>query len=185
MWRLRATWSGPPVVGGGVSTFYALDTSPGFPAAVRALLNAAAGSIQAGVTITIPNNGDVIDASTGALTGAWTDGAAPAPIVCTDAGTYAAGVGAQWRWRTSGIVAGRRVTGSTFLVPLGANTYDGDGNIGSVQLTAFNAAAAAYITAAPYAVIWSRPRPGRAGSSHLITSGSMPDRVSWLRSRRT
>lgn len=195
MWRLRCSWTGSGVVGPGVSTFYALDTSPGFPAAVRAFLNSQAGSYPAGTSIQVPNNGDVLDPATGALTGSWTDGSTPAVITGTGSGGYAAGVGAQVRWKTAGIVNGRRCQGSTFLVPQISATYDAQGTIASVQLTSMQTAAQAYITAAPYAVVWSRPyagdttpghvRPPRAGSTHLITAFDVPDRVSWLRSRRT
>ena len=185
MWRLRVPWTGPSIAGPGLSTFYALDTSPGFPAAVRALLASFASYVPAGVSIQVPNSGDVLDPATGALTGVWTDGSTPAVINTSGPANYAAGVGCQWRWRTSGIVAGRRVVGSTFIVPLSSAEYDSSGTIDSVAVTALNAAAATYVTNAPYAVIWSRPKGARVGSSHLITSGFLPDRVSWLRSRRT
>lgn len=194
MWRLRVTWSGAAVVGPGLSTFYALDTSPGFPAAVRALMASYATSIPSGTTITVPNNGDVIDAATGALTGVWTDGAPPAAITTSASGTYARGVGAQLRWRTSGIVAGRRVVGSTFLVPIQSLAFDTDGTLGPATVTGLLGPANTYLSAAPYAVVWSRPfagnpsatppKPARSGSVHLITSVSVPDRPSWLVSRR-
>lgn len=185
MWRLRAEWSGSTVTGPGLSTFYALDTSPGFPAAVHNFLAAFASLMPAGTSIRVPNNGDVIDPATGALTGAWSDGSAPALVNGVAGGNYARGVGMQVRWTTSGIVAGRRVQGSTFIVPLASIVYDTDGTISGVNVTAATTAATAYVTAAPYAVIWSRPTDARAGSTNLITGGFGPDRVSWLRSRRT
>lgn len=194
MWRLRVTWSGSGVVGPGLSTFYAADTSPGFPAAVRAFYQALVTSFPTNVTITVPNGGDVIDPSTGVLTGAWTDGTAPLPVVGTGAGTYAAGVGAQVRWRTLGVVAGRRVVGSTFLIPLVSPIFDSDGTITAASRTVIQNAANAYVTAAPYGTIWSRPyagdttpghvRPARAGSQHIISGAVVPDRPSWLVSRR-
>jgi len=194
MWRLRVVWSGSGVVGPGLSTFYALDTSPGFPAAVRAFYEAVKSGFPTSVTITVPNGGDVIDASTGVLTGTWTDGTAPAPVVGTGVGTYAAGVGAQVRWRTLGVVAGRRVVGSTFLVPQVGPIFDSDGTITPATRTVIQNAANAYVTAAPWGVIWSRPyagdttpghvRPARAGSSHILSGATVPDRPSWLVSRR-
>lgn len=184
MWRLRATWSGAPVVGPGLTTFYALDGSPGFPAAVRTMLNTWASSIPSGITITVPNNGDVIDPATGTLTGSWTDGSAPAPISTTGTGVFARGVGAQVRWRTLGVVAGRRVVGSTFIVPINAGGFESDGTLGSATIAALLAGPTAYIAAAPYACIWSRPKGARPGTTHLITAASVPDRPSWLLSRR-
>lgn len=184
MWRLRATWSGSPVVGPGLTTFYALDGSPGFPAAIRTMLATWQSSIPTGVTITVPNNGDVIDAATGTLTGSWSDGSAPAPVVTTGTGTYARGVGAQVRWRTLGVVGGRRVVGSTFIVPTVSLAFDTDGTLGPATITALLAGPTAYVAAAPYACVWSRPTSTRAGTTHLITDASIPDRPSWLLSRR-
>lgn len=184
MWRCRVAWSGSPVVGPGLSTFYALNTSPGFPAAVRAFFASLTTLLYSGTTITVPNTGDVIDEATGAITGTWTDGAALTPVVGAASGVFAAGVGMQVRWRTGGIVAGRRVVGSTFLIPTTTGAFDATGTPGSATITVVQNAADAYIAAAPFACIWSRPAPGRAGTDHLITSASVPDRPSWLVSRR-
>jgi hypothetical protein len=195
MWRLRVVWSGNAVVGPTLSTFYAQDTSPGFPAAVRSLMASLSTFIPTGTQIVVPNNGDVINPATGALTGAWTDGAAPAAVTCSGTGVYAKGVGAQIRWRTSSIVAGRRVQGSLFVVPLISAMFDSDGTLTATNQQSIATAANSYVTAAPYAVVWSRPSagnpsatppsPARAGSTCLIVGSSVPDRPSWLLSRRS
>lgn len=195
MWRLRVTLTGAPIVGPGLWTFYALDSSPGFPAAVRTMLATWSSSMPSGITIQVPNGGDVIDPTTGTLTGAWTDGTVPAPIATSGTGTYARGVGAQVRWRTLGVVAGRRVVGSTFIVPMVSLGFDTDGTLGPATQAALLAGPTAYVAAAPYACVWSRPyagdpsatppRPARAGSTHLISGASIPDRPSWLVSRRS
>lgn len=195
MWRLRVPLTGAGLVGPGVTTFYALDGSVGFPAAVRTLLAVFAGSMQNNVSWDVPNNGDVINPANGDLTGSWTDGTVPARVTGAASGTYAAGVGGQVRWRTSSIVNGRRVVGSTFVVPLGSGAYQADGSLVDAVVTAWTNACQAYIASNPGAVVWSRPVKadstktppvaGRAGSTALITSGLAMDRVSWLRSRRT
>jgi hypothetical protein len=185
MWRLRAEWSGAPITGPGLSTFYALDTSPGFPAAVHDFLAAFAPLLPSGVSIRVPNGGDVIDPSTGTLTGAWTDGSPPALVNGVGGGVFARGVGMQVRWRTTGITAGRRVVGSTFIVPIISAAYDSDGTLSAANVTVGTNAANAYVAAAPFAVIWSRPTDARAGATSLINGGFTPDRVSWLRTRRT
>lgn len=184
MWRLRVVWSGSTVVGPGLSTFYSVDTSPGFPASVRALFEAWKSIFPIGTTITVPNNGDVIDPTTGTLTGVWTDGSAPAPVTGTGTGVYARGVGAQVRWHTAGIVGGRRVVGSTFLVPMVTLGFDTDGTLGAGAVTTISGGASAYLTANPAATIWSRPTASRVGSQHLISSATVPDRPSWIVSRR-
>lgn len=195
MWRLRVQWTGSGVVGPSVSTFYALDGSTGFPAAVRSLFDTLKVYIPSGTSIVVPNNGDKIDPATGALTGAWVDGAVTAPVACSSSGNYAKGVGCQIRWSTTSIVGGRRVQGSTFIVPLSATLFDTTGTLVDLNQQSIQAAANNYVTAAPYACIWSRPvkadstrtppRAGRAGSTALITGATVPDRASWLLTRRT
>jgi len=150
--------------------------------------------MPSGITIQVPNGGDVINPADGTLTGAWTDGTTPAAITTSGTGTYARGVGAQVRWRTSAVVAGRRVQGSTFIVPMVSLGFDTDGTLGPATQAALLAGPTAYVAAAPYAVVWSRPydgdptatppKPARAGSVALITGASIPDRPSWLLSRR-
>jgi hypothetical protein len=177
--------TGSAVVGPSVTTFYAQDDVVDWPGKVRAFLEGCAGTLVSGTTWSVPNGGDIIDPENGKLTGVWTSGAVPAPVVGASAGTYAQGVGAQVRWRTTGIVAGRRVVGSTFIVPLTSGAFETNGTLLAAVVTASNSAAAAYISSTAGAVIWSRPTPDRVGSQHLITSGFMPDRTSWLRTRRT
>ena len=194
MWRLRVVWSGSTVVGPGLSTFYALDTSPGFPAAVRQLFESWKTNFPTGTTITVPNNGDVINPATGTLTGTWTDGTAPAPVTGTGTGVYAKGVGAQIRWKTPGIVNGRRVVGSTFLVPMVTIGFDTDGTLGPATITGITTAATTYLASVPGALVWSRPYPGdpsatppkpsRVGTTSLINAVQVPDRASWIVSRR-
>lgn len=195
MWRLRVPLTGAGLAGPGVTTFYALDTSPGFPAAVHSLLAAFAGSMPNNVSWDVPNGGDVIDPATGEIGETWTDGTVPARITGSGSGPFSMGVGGQVRWRTSGVVGRRRVVGSTFIVPLSGGAYQADGTLLDTVVSAWNTACANYVTAAPYALVWSRPKaaqplhvpplPARAGTTHLIGSGYAPDRVSWLRSRRT
>ena len=70
--RVLITWSGPQVVGGGVTVLhYAGDVGgPPIPA-IKAAFSAAAKLIPAGVTLTVPGTGDVIDDTTGILSGVW------------------------------------------------------------------------------------------------------------------
>lgn len=188
MWRLRAEWSGTALTGSGVTTFYALDDSPGFPAAAKTFLESFKSNLPTGVSIVVPNFGDVIDTATGNLTGAWTDGSALAGIGgLNSTQAFAKGVGLQVRWHTNAIVAGRRVVGSTFICPLANSAFDLAGTLSSSQQTSAQTAAAAYLAAVPGAVIWSRPNAaaGRVGTVALISGSTVPDRPSWLRSRRT
>jgi len=131
------------------------------------------------------NDGDLLDVATGDLTGTWAE-AASGPGSGSGFGAYPAGVGARFTWATSGIVAGRRVRGSTFLCPLVNSCFGTDGTLDETVRTALDAAADGLVTASAGAMrIWSRPAPGRPGQASAVTAGDVPDKVSWLRSRRT
>lgn len=183
--RIRVTWSGAGVVGPGLTTFYWTQPNSSTPAGIRTFFSSLAALFPPSVTINVPNSGDLIDDSTGALTGSWVVGTTPAPVVGSSAGAYSAGVGAQVRWRTGGIVGGRRSVGSTFLVPCTGGAFDTDGTLQPSTVTLIQNAANALLAAQPNLAVWSRPTSTRSGSSHVITSAVVPDRPSWLRSRRT
>lgn len=173
------------MVGPGVSTFYFGEAASGFPADLFNFWDALKGIIGGGVTVTVPDSGDLIDVATGELSGTWTDTGGGA-ISSTGIGDYALGVGARIRWHTNGVVGGRRVVGSTFIVPLAPGSYQSSLGLTNAVVTTLTAAAGALFSAASGPNhVYSKPRPGRAGSSHPVVSASAPDAVSWLRSRRT
>jgi len=183
--RVRTTWSGTPVVGAGVSTFYFDEAYSGFVAAVQAFWVAVAARVPAVVTWRTENSGDLIDVATGDLTGTWTDGSG-STVNSSGSGVYAAGCGMRIRWATSGIRNGRRVRGSTFVVPLLGAGYAVDGTIDSTYLTSIsNAAGTLRSTTAGNMYIYSRPGPAGAGQRNLVVSHDAPDTVSTLRTRRT
>lgn len=186
--RITALWTGTTVVGGGVSTFYSSNLSPGgFCTALRTYFVTTGGSIASGTTITIQPTGDLIDENTGALTGAWST-TPPAAVICSGSANWASGVGTRQVWNTAGITRRRRVKGSTFLVPLGGNLYDGTGSIADATVAILQGAGATLLAADSGSMrIWSRPSGAGAsdGAAHAVLSCSTPDRVSWLRSRRT
>ena len=183
--RLRVAWSGNAVVGPGLTTFYVDPSFSAVPAAVVTFLQDIDNYIPTGVTWTVPSGGDILDDATGDLIGAWT-GTGGSSVNSIGSGDYAQGVGARIRYSTNGIVAGRRVRGATFVVPLLASLYSGAGILDSTVVTGLQTAANVLLgTAAGDLLVWSRPAPGRAGSSHSITSAVVPNQISWLRSRRT
>lgn len=184
--RLRAVWGGTGIVGPGLSTFYKATTgASGWPDEVLALFNVGSVFYPSGLTLTVPSSGDLIDDATGALAGTWSEPGTGGTATATGSGVWAQGVGMQIRWRTNGIVAGRRVVGSTFVVPIMAVFYDTNGTIDSTTVTTVQGRADAYLAAHPEARIWSRPAGPRIGTSNQVTSAQVPDRISWLRSRRT
>lgn len=183
--RMRVTWTGSTVVGGGVSTFYSTVPTSGFKTAVAAFFTAVAGLVPTTCTWTIPSSGDTINDDSGDLSGTWSEAGADSTVVSTLAGAYPNGVGARVVWRTSGIRGGRRVTGSTFIVPLASGSFQADGTLTDANVTTIKNAATTLLGAVPLR-IFSKPHPGTDdGLSSPVISVTVPDKVTWLRSRRT
>lgn len=183
--RIRVNWTGSPLVGPSVSTFYWDEADTGYVAKIAALFNAVKNIVAVGVVWNIANTGDLVDIATGELTGSWTDGTTTT-VSATQSGNFAAGVGARIRWSTSGIRNGRRVRGATFIVPLTVAAYDAGGSLSTTVIDACNTAAGAVFTGGTTGLrIYSRPVGGAGGQSNVVTGGQCLDTVSWLRSRRT
>lgn len=173
------------MTGGGVSTFYFDEAHSGFVADVVAFFDTVKGIVPAGVQWTVASSGDLIDVATGDLSGTWTDVAA-GPVTATGAGIFALGVGARVKWLTSGIRNGRRVLGSTFVVPLLGSAFEGNGSITAAAMTAMNASVSNLLTASGTNMrIYSQPKNGLVGQANTVVGGNAVDTVSWLRSRRT
>ena len=184
--RLRCEWTGTGVEGPGLSTFFAeADGTVAISVGATGLFNAVKSWIPSGTTIYVPNGGDVIDEMTGTLTGTWgTSGGTT--ITATGGGAFAGGVGARVVWETDTIRAGRRVRGSTFICPLITTGYDGSGTLAANVLTALGQGVADMLVQVPTQMrVWSRPRPGLVGAGVQVQRGTAPDKVSWLRTRRT
>lgn len=195
MFRIRVQWSGTPVVGPGVSTFYAdPSTTAGWPAALVTLFTALKNYVPTGVTWTIPSVADQVTVENGELSGTatWTGGG----TVLSSGGAvdYKPGVGARLRWSTGGIVGGRHVVGTTFLVPLTSQEYP-NGVVQAGTRSAIETAMAAYIADANFVpVVYSKevladpthtpPIAHRDGQINAITSGTVATGETWLRSRR-
>lgn len=174
------------MTGPGLTTFYGTGfTAADMSAAVNDYFQAVASLVPSGITWTTPLGGDVLDETTGDLTGAWGTGGSLQTSSASPA-DYAAGVGLRHTLQTASVVSGRRVRGSFFLVPISGNSFDSDGSIDNTSLSTIDAAAQALYTALNTEwVVWSRPTATRAGSAAEVTGVTTPDRVSWLRSRRT
>lgn len=186
--KIPVVWGGFPG-SPGVSVFYSPEATDA-NASIKTFFTSCQAHAPAGVTWTIPFAGDTINDSNGDISGTWTsvDGGT---VTSTGTGAYAAGTGAFVRWLTGGIVAGRRVKGHTFFCPIIASDYDSTGTILTGALTVLQSAAAV-LGGASKLVIWARESPGtsahpgaRAGSSHPVIAGTVPDLVTSLRSRRS
>lgn len=178
-------WAGPQVVGAAVSVLhFAGDVGPPDPAAIADAFVTLAPAIPAGVTMTVPGTGDVIEDTTGDLVDVWT-AAGGETVLASGAATAAAGVGVCVNWLTGGIINGRRLRGRTFVVPITSTAFDSTGTITAPALSTFGSFANELMAASPLAV-WHRPTTvgGSDGNSYGVTSNRIKDKVSFLSSRR-
>lgn len=165
--------------GPGVMTFY-FDAAGAIPhTAVSTFLTALKTSMAASVTAALPPSGITIDDSTGAAVGAWS-AAAPADVVMTSAGNYAAAAGAVINWRTGIYAGGRELRGKTFVVPLAAACYDSAGKLSAATGSAIAAAANALAGSAVPPRIFSRVNH----TSAPVATATVPLISAVLRSRR-
>lgn len=181
--RMMVEWSGGAGLPG-VNVVYNDGTSTDAIADLNTFFAAVDAFIATGITVRTPSSGDNIEDSTGTLIGDWS-GASGSTFTGSGGATYAAGVGVRLQLNTSGIKNGRRVRGGMFICPLAAGAYDAQGTLDDGDRAAIQSAADA-LAAAGNLVVWSRPNPfgSSNGSSHPVTSITVPDRITALRSRR-
>lgn len=186
--RIRFAWTGSAVTGGGVSTFYSEGGDVAVAtAAIRAFYFSMAGLFPASLEIVAPAGGETLDAVSGAVNGVWST-TPPATVVGSGSTSHAKGVGMRVVFNTNAITRRRRIRGCTYLVPIVASAFDTDGTILPGNITGITTAAATLIAADGGSLrVYTRPRTkvSNDGATHAITSATVPDKVSWLRSRRT
>lgn len=186
----KAFWN-IPNAGPSVSTFAAQATLQGdaqeFANRVRTLLLAMVSYLPDEVTISFDTEVTFVDPSTGVLTGS-TAVTQPQLIAGTSTAAWAAGTGARIVWATDTIRNGRRVRGSTFLVPLTSVVNTAGGLVGGSARTAIQTAAQAYLTGMAAdgnpVYVYSRPVPGRPGATTVVTAASVPEIPATLRTRK-
>lgn len=181
--RVRVSWN-TGAGGAGLSTFYTL-TGDDVTTDLATFFNAIKGGIPIPVSWQIPSSGDVIDSSTGALTGVWGGGTA-ATINATSATTYAAGTGMYVRWVTPLIRSGRKFQGRTFFCPISTLLYDVSGTIDNTNLATLQSASDTLVATSKLQ-LWGRPTTpgGSNGVAASITGAIAVDKVTSLRTRRS
>ena len=197
--RIRVAWTGFPG-GPGISTFYALSGATAV-APISAFFQVLKTWLPIDIHTQVQSSGDVLESSTGALTGSWV-GSGGGFAANDGQGPYSAASGLTIRWDTGGIFSGRRLRGRTYIVPLVGSAFDTDGTPNSGVVASINVAAAALIAAVPgNLVVWQRPRPAslawtdvhgrlhpaktlRTGGEGSIILGTVVDKAAVLTSRR-
>lgn len=179
--RLRSVWTGFPG-GPGVTTMFFLDTATAVES-VHTLWTDLASRFPIDVHIQVENSGDIIEDTTGDLTGSWSADAV-AVVNGSSSDSYAAPAGGVIDWITETIANHRRLRGRTFLVPLSSVEYENDGSLENAARTSMQAAADAFVASQSASfVIWHRGT-GSDGSNGLVTTAFVPDMIAVLRSRR-
>jgi len=181
--------------GPGICTMYALDVDT-FLTDLSTMWSAFVGYMPTGLNVAVEASGDLIEDTTGEITGAWTSDPATLRTGTRD-GVYSAPAGGCINWLTSTIVDGRRLRGRTFVVPLGFNTTDASGQLASaVHTTLVNASTDFKNAQDASFVVWHRPVEAKAATAHseevvaragghgLVTGVKVMPGVAVLRSRR-
>lgn len=181
--RVKITWTGMPG-GPGVSQLYATSGAGARPS-LSTWIDAWKYLVPSNTTLTIAGQGDIVDSTTGLITGTWTDGADISKVGTGSPGAYFAAGGACVSWSTDGVVAGRRVRGRTFLVPLTSLAFNQTGLV-DTTVSAIQDATTALIGSGN--VFWILHRPttkgGSDGQAFRITAGTCHNRQAILSSRR-
>jgi len=185
--RIRIALGGAAVIGPSVMTLYASEgNGVAVSAAAADWLTNIKNLFPNTLNFQMPGGGDVLSAEDGALHGAWAGGTSVNIIGNASDNTFSHGVGTRVVWNTGAVAAGRRVRGSTFLVPVSGGLFDTTGDISSVNRTDMQTKGTAFVTATSgKMVVWSRPTPARPGGTATVVSCLFNGKVSWLQSRRT
>lgn len=180
--RVEVVWNGLTGLPG-LSVFYGANGSL-LVADLNTFFTAIKGQFPNGLTWQTPSSGDIIDEVTGVLEGEWSGGAASSIVGSGGiSANYAAGVGAYINWGTATVTNGRRLKGRTFITNLLGSVYDPTGTIQTTTLTALQSAANALVSGGNLR-IWHRPQGGGGGGFGAVTSATVPDQVTSLRTRR-
>lgn len=159
--QYRALWSTP----GGGSGFTVLNfqdvanntDAQDLADMVQVFFDAIKGVLPDDVTVAFDNEVLVLDLA-GVLQSVYPV-TPPASVVGINSTSFNRAAGLRIDWSTGHIVAGRRLTGRTYIVPVGSSVFDTTGLVTSANVTAVQTAAQALITASSSnaaLVVWSR-----------------------------
>jgi hypothetical protein len=107
-----------------------------------------------------------------------------------DSGVYSMASGVKMQWNTGVIINGRRVRGSTYIVPAGASAFANTGTVAAGARTTLQTAGNTLISSAetdlnPFGV-WSRPEntTSNDGVFSAIAGAEAVEKGAVLRGRR-
>lgn len=156
--------------------------------ALRTFYAAQAARIPDNVSVSMPTEVVELDDTSGELI-ATAALAAQAVVTGTSTAGWGAGLGARVVWGTNAIRFGRRVRGSTFLVPLANTSFDTNGRVADATRTAIVTAAdnlrTTLGTLSKSLVVYSRPTPEHpVGASSAVSQNTVSPIPGTLRGRK-
>lgn len=112
----------------------------------------------------------------------------PTTVAGSGVSTWAGGAGGRLVWSTGRIINGRRVRGSTFLVPFTSSAFASSGRLNSAAIALVNGSASTLRTSlnsngSPLCV-WSAPVSGRPGTTSIVDGHGLDEVAGTLRSRK-
>lgn len=188
VFQYRPNWGGT-TGGPGVTVFNARKSSQhigdweqDFADIVRAFFVTVQANLPNELVISFPAEVLEFDTSTGTLINAYPV-TPPGNVPGTNASGYAMPAGARIDWFTPAIVAGRRLRGRTYLVPINGTAFDTNGTLVAGTITNLGNAADGLIddmNGIGALAVWSRTH----GILADVETASVIDKVAILRSRR-
>lgn len=157
--------------------------------ALRTMLEVLDSNLVPGTTWSIENAGRVLDDATGALTGAWSDGAAITGAGGAAGQPVADATQVLLQWQTGVIEGGRFLRGRTFIPGLNRD-YTNLGNLSTSIVTTWGAALTTFVGSSTGFGIWRRPwpgsvtRPAYSGAFQAASTGDVWPELAVQRRRR-
>lgn len=182
MYRVTTTFSGPQVVGGGISQMYFSEDGGSAADALGAVVDFwAAADDAVHVSTTIRTSGELeVVSLDGTITGTLAAGDTVTRTGTDDSDPLPPATQALVRWRTGIFTGGREIRGRTFI-PSGGEAFSVAGVPGGGRLASL-AGAAGSLASDPDSglVVWSRTHAAQA----IVSSAQVAPFFAVLRSRR-
>jgi hypothetical protein len=146
-------WVGGP----GYTSVFCNASSIAQPGPLQTFVTAILSYVPSGITLTVPNNGELIDETNGHVTGTWTTGSSTTQTA-TGTGSMLLTTGPQVRLETGSFRRGKHIRGRLFLVPSHAGAIAGNGYLSATTANAVQAAADTLRTSwSGQWSVWHRP----------------------------
>jgi len=153
-------------------------------AALNTFLGAIDGALDNSTTWSIDTSGREWNATTGALSGAWTETTSYTGTGGVSGEPVADATQILFRWSTGTIVNGRFLTGRTFIPGCAAINLV-DGNLEETLRAAIEANGQTFAGSAATPVVWHRPISGSGGQQVQMSDCSVWSEFAVLRRRRS